>query len=111
MRAGDLNHRMRIQSRVITVDSANGQQVESFTDAGIIWLGRKFGGGGESVAAGVERATQSLQFWAHYSDARNLTNKHRLIDDSGAYFNVQSVDSDSVRGMAVITAETGLNDG
>ena len=111
MRAGDLNIRMTIQARTLTVDGANGQQVETFADAGKIWLGRKFTGGAEVVAAGVERAKQSLQFWAHYSSARNLTTSHRLTDASGALYNVQSVDLGNHRGMVLITAETGLVNG
>lgn len=111
MRAGDLNIRMTIQARTVTTDSDNGQQVESFADAGKIWLGRKFSGGAEVVAAGVERAKQSLQFWAHYSSARNLTTAHRLTDSSGAFFNVQSVDLGNRKGLVTITAETGLNNG
>ena len=111
MRAGELNNRMRIESRISTIDTANGQPVETFADAGYIWLGRKFTGGDETLAAGVERVTQSLQFWAHYSSARSLTPAHRLIDGAGTIFNVRSVDLDSARGMAVITAETGLNSG
>lgn len=111
MRAGDLNYRMRIQARVSTVDDDNGQQVESFTDAGVIWLGRKFNGGNETLASGVERATKSLEFWANYSDAKKLTNKHRLIDSADVIYNISSVDLNPQRGMAVIAAETGLNNG
>ena len=111
MRAGDLNHRMRIQSRVVTTDPTNGQQVESFADVGVIWLGRKYTGGGESVAAGVERTKQSLEFWARYPNAQTLTTKHRLVDSSGAFFNVLSIDPTPRRGIAVITAETGVNNG
>jgi SPP1 family predicted phage head-tail adaptor len=111
MRAGELNHRMRIQSRVVTTDPDNGQQIETFADAGYIWLGRKFNGGGEVVAAGVERAKQSLEFWAHYSSARTVTPRHRLIDSEGTIYNVQSVDLDRVKGRAVIAVETGLNNG
>lgn len=111
MRAGDLNHRMRIQARTITTDTANGQQVESFADVGVIWLGRKYTGGGETVAAGVERTKQSLEFWARYPNAQTLTTKHRLVDAQGAFFNVLSIDSNPRRGMAVITAETGINSG
>ena len=111
MRAGDLRHRMRIQHRTITVDETNGQQVETFADVGVIWLGRKHTGGGETVAAGVEREKKSVEFWARYPTSQTLTTKHRLVDSQGAIYNVQSVDATPVRGMAVITAETGLNDG
>jgi head-tail adaptor len=102
---------MRIQTRTLTADSANGQQVESFADSGYIWLGRKFTGGGEQIAAAVERTSQALQFWADYYAARNLTTAHRLVDSDGAIYNVRLVEKDAPRGMAVITAETGLNNG
>lgn len=111
MRAGELNHRMRIQARTLTVDSANGQQVETFADSGYIWLGRKFTGGGEQIAAAVERTSQALQFWADYYAARNLTTAHRLVDSDETIYNVRLVEKDAPRGMAVITAETGLNNG
>ncbi len=111
MRAGELNNRMRIQTRVVTTDAANGQQVESFADAGVIWLGRKYNGGAEVLAAGIEREKQTLEFWANYSDARKVTPKHRLIDAAGTIFNVISVDLNPQRGIAVIAAETGLNNG
>ena len=111
MRAGDLNIRMTIQARTLTTDTANGQQVESFADAGKIWLGRKFTGGAEVVAAGVERAKQTLQFWAHYHSAKNLTTAHRLTDASGAFYNVQSVDPGNHKGLVTITAEAGLSNG
>jgi SPP1 family predicted phage head-tail adaptor len=111
MRAGDLNHRMRMQARTVTTDTANGQQVESFADVGVIWLGRKYTGGGETVAAGVERTKQNVEFWARWPNAQTLSTKHRLVDAQGSFYNVLNVEPNPRRGIAVITAETGLNDG
>jgi head-tail adaptor len=85
--------------------------VESFADAGKIWVGRRYTGGAEVLAGGVERTKQSFQFWAHYSSARSLTTAHRLTDASGAIYNVQGVDLGNGKGLVTITAETGLNDG
>ena len=111
MRAGELNLRMTIQTRTVTVDPANGQQLDTFADGGKIWVGREFTSGAEVLAGGVERSKQTLEFWAHYASAKNLTTKHRLTDASGVVFEVLSVDLGNRKGAVVISVETGVAGG
>ena len=103
MRAEELDTLATIETRTITIDSANGQQTESFAETGKIWLGRKYLSGTERVLSGADKGEENAEFWAHASDASSLTIASR-IKIGAQYFEVIAPPDITVRGAATIRA-------